>query len=301
MTFVNPQYLVETDWLAEHLDDPHLRVIDCTMYLPDYFEKVEITTASGRANYEQAHIPGAAHVDLLAELTDHAKSGFYAAMPPAEQFSSVMSRIGVGDGTRVVLYDDFLGMFATRVWWMLRAFGFDNAAILNGGWLKWRDEGRPISTDPATYPPSTFVAVPRPELIADRDDVLAAIGDDSTCLLNALLEQEYTGDPAFPHHYGRPGHIPTSVNVPFINVIDMQASNQYADPSILRGLYEGSGALASDRVITYCGGGIAASQAAYLLTLLGVENVALYDGSLTEWAADPSLPLVVTAMDGGAA
>ena len=99
-------------------------------------------------------------------------------MPPAEQFAAVMSRIGVGDGTRVVLYDDFLGMYAARIWWMLRAFGFDDAAVLNGGWQKWTREGRPVSTEPATYPPANFVPRPRPERIVSKEDVLAAIPDE---------------------------------------------------------------------------------------------------------------------------
>ena len=297
MTFVNPQYLVETDWLAEHLDDPDLRVVDCTQYLPGYFEKVEITTISGRDNYAAGHIPGATYVDLLDELTDRCRDGVYAPMPPAEHFAGVMSRIGVGEGTRVVLYDDFLGMFAARIWWMLRAFGFDNAALLNGGWPKWKAEGRSISTEPAMYPRANFVARPRPELIAQKDEALAAIDDGQTCLLNALAEPEYSGDPAFPHHYGRPGHIPGSVNVPFVSVVDLEANTVLQPAARLRTHYEGVGALDSERVITYCGGGIAASQAAFLLTLLGVENVAMYDGSLTEWGADPSLPLVTTTGD----
>jgi thiosulfate/3-mercaptopyruvate sulfurtransferase len=298
MTFVNPQYLVETDWLERHLKDPDIRVVDCTQYLPGYFENIELSTASGRENYLQGHIPGAAYVDLLEELVDRDRKGVYSPMPPAEQFAAVMSRIGVGTGTRAVLYDDFLGMFATRIWWMLRAFGFDNAAVLNGGLLKWKNEGRPISTAPSTYPPATFVPQPRPELIAHKEDVLAAIDDPQTCLLNALSEGEHNGDPAFPHHYTRPGHIPGSVNVPFLGVIDMQSGNEYLAATSLREQYANAGALDSDRVITYCGGGIAASQAAHLLTMLGVENVALYDGSLTEWGADPNLPMATG--DGGA-
>lgn len=291
MTFANPQYLAETDWLADHLEDPDIRVLDCTSYLPDYFEQVELTRMSGRANYEQGHIPGAAFVDIIHDLSDPNRPELMYPMPPAEQFADVMSGVGVGEGTRVILYDDFFGMFAARVWWMLRAFGFDDAAVLNGGWPKWKSEGRPISTEPSSYPPATFIPRPRPELIATKEEVRQASAEGDVCLINALTEQEYAGDPAFPHHYTRPGHIPGSANVPFLNVIDMEAGMQLVPPDRLRRQFEQAGALDRERVITYCGGGIVSSQTAFVLTLLGVEDVAVYDGSLTEWGADPNLPM----------
>ncbi|HUG14877.1 MAG TPA: sulfurtransferase [Thermomicrobiales bacterium] len=297
---MNSQYLVETEWLADHLDDPDLRIVDCTMYLPDDSEE-GVTTASGRANYALGHIPGAAYVDLLEDLSAPERPDLYAPMPAAKQFAAVMSRLGVGEGTRVVLYDDSMGVFATRVWWMLRVFGFDDAAVLNGGWLKWTSEGRAVSTEASSYPNASFVARPRPELVASKDDVLAAIGDERVCLLNALPECEFTGDPAYPAYYGRHGHIPGSVNVPFDQMLVMQSSNQYISPDAIREAFASTGALDSERVVTYCGGGIAASQAAHLLALLGAENVALYNGSLIEWSADPDLPLVVTATNGDAA
>jgi thiosulfate/3-mercaptopyruvate sulfurtransferase len=178
---------------------------------------------------------------------------------------------------------------------MLRFFGFDNAAVLNGGLRKWKNEGRPLSTEPATYPPATFVPRPRPELIASKEDVLAAVSGKNVCIINALLEPDYTGDPAFPQHYGRSGHIPRSVNVPFTAVVDMNADNQFVSADELRKRFADAGALTSDRVITYCGGAIAASQTAFLLTLLGKENVAVYNGSMMEWGADPNLPLVTGA------
>ena len=209
MTFANPQYLVETDWLEKHLDDPNLRILDCTSYLPDYFEKSEVVKESGRANWEKGHIPGSAYVDLIEELSDPAKPHFMYPMPPADQFAAVMSRAGVEEGVRVILYDGWLNIWAARVWWMLRAFGFEDAAVLNGGWQKWQLEGRSVSTDPPNYPQANFVARPQPELIADRDEVLSAIDDESVCLVNALEAVEHGPAPGFPVHYGRPGHIPS--------------------------------------------------------------------------------------------
>jgi thiosulfate/3-mercaptopyruvate sulfurtransferase len=182
-----------------------------------------------------------------------------------------------------------VNIWATRVWWMLRAFGFEQVAVLNGGWKKWTSEGRPVSTAPPTYPAAQFVARPRPELIATKDEVLDAIDQQSTCLINALDPDEYAG--RGPVRYGRPGHIPSSVNVSFLSVLDPE-TNAYRNPERLRDQFNQVGALHKDRVITYCGGAIAACSDAFVLTLLGVDNVAVYDGSMTEWAADATLPLV---------
>jgi thiosulfate/3-mercaptopyruvate sulfurtransferase len=291
MSFQNSNYLVETDWLQEHLHDPDLRILDCTVYLPNYFEessgrKVEIVP--GREDYERGHIPGSAYVDLVSELTDLNNKRFMFPMPSVTQFAETMSRHGVGEGTRVVLYDRMLNIWAARVWWMLRAFGFENAAVLNGGWKKWTLEGRPASTEPATYSAARFVPAPHPELIATKEEVLAAVGTQQTCIVNALDADEYAG--RGPVKYGRPGHIPSSVNVSFLGVVDPSTS-AYLPEDELRRKFTSVGALGKERVITYCGGGIAASSDAFVLTRLGAKNVAVYDGSMTEWGVDPSLPL----------
>ncbi len=283
--------LIETDWLEDHLDDPDLRIIDCTVFLPNYFDEraaEEVQVVSGRSEYDGGHIPGSVFADLISELTDRENDRFMLPMPPPEQFGAVMSRLGVGEGTRIVLYDRMVNIWATRLWWMLRAFGFDDAAVLNGGWQKWTTEGRPISTESASYPPAQFAARLRPDLIATKDEVHAAMDDGSTCLINALDADEYAG--RGPVRYGRGGHIPTSANVSFLEVLDAD-TNAFLPLEQLRAKFAAAGALGSERVITYCGGGIAASADAFLLTLLGAQNVALYDGSMTEWAADPTLPL----------
>jgi thiosulfate/3-mercaptopyruvate sulfurtransferase len=210
------------------------------------------------------------------------------AMPSADRFAQVMSAIGVGDGTAVVLYDRGMNSWAARLWWMLRCFGFDNAAVLNGGWTTWSARGLPTSTMASSYPPATFTARPRAGLIADRDDVLSTICDSAACLINALDPDEFAGRP--PQRYARPGRIPGSVNVPFSTTVDLP-SQTFVDNVALRQQFEDAGALDKERVIAYCGGAIAASNTVFALSRLGVGNVALYDGSLTEWTSDLDLPM----------
>jgi thiosulfate/3-mercaptopyruvate sulfurtransferase len=283
---VNPQYLVETDWLAAHRADPELRVFDCTTYLDPDPVKVFLVR-SGRPEWEQGHIPGAGYLDLQGELSD-AASPFRFTMPPAEQFAAVMSRHGVGEGTRVVLYSAGSVMWAARIWWMLRAFGFDNAAVLNGGIDKWKAEGRPLSTEPPRPAPARFVARPRPEMTATKSQVAAAITDPRVRIVNALTARQHTGEGGA--HYGRPGRIAGSVNVPAHRLVDGE-SKVFLPAGELAAVFAETGADRAEKVITYCGGGIAASADAFVLALLGHDNVALYDGSLSEWAKDPAAPM----------
>jgi thiosulfate/3-mercaptopyruvate sulfurtransferase len=286
MAFERPQYLVESEWLAQHLDDPGVRVLECTVYLhpkPEGGFRAE----PGRAKWAEGHIPGAGFADLTHDLSDRTSKLNYM-MPSAEQFADVMGRLGVGDGVRVVLYDRAVNMWAARVWWMLRAFGFDDAAVLNGGWKKWTREGRAVSTDDGAPPPRRFVAKSRPDLIADKASVLAAVGDRATCLLNALTPEQHAGTGGVA--YGRPGRIAGSTNVAARDLVDPN-THAYLSPEVLREKFAAVGALNAGRVITYCGGGIAASSDAFVLTLLGRDDIAVYDASLSEWAPDPSLPM----------
>jgi thiosulfate/3-mercaptopyruvate sulfurtransferase len=283
----HPEYLVETEWLAAHLDDPALRVLECTTILhplPDGGYRAE----SGLATWEAGHIPGSAFADLTGELSDRTSSLRFM-MPPAAQLVAALSKLGIGSGTRVVLYDRAVNMWAARVWWMLRAIGFDEAAVLNGGWRKWTLEGRPVSTAPCAYPPGRLVARPRPQLFADKSAVLAGLGDTATCVINALTEEQHHGTGGTVYH-GRPGRIAGSANVAARSLVDAK-SHAYLPLDVLRKHFDESGALASGRVITYCGAGIAASSDAFVLAMLGHGDVAVYDASLSEWAADPSLPM----------
>ena len=287
MSFVRPQYLVETEWLAQHLEDPSVRLLECTVYLQPTDGPFPFRVESGRAKWAEGHIPGAGFIDLQEELSDNT-SPLRFMMPPAAQFAEAMGRAGVGDGVRVILYDRAVNMWAARIWWMLRAFGFDNAAVLNGGFRKWSVEGRPTATDAGTRPARTFTPRPRPQLIADKAGVLAAIGESTACVVNALSEEQHRG--AGGTTYGRAGRIARSVNVVARDLVD-PATHAYLPADVLRAKFQAAGALDAKRVVTYCGGGIAASSDAFVLTLLGRDDVAVYDASLSEWAADPSMPM----------
>ena len=278
--------LVETDWLAAHLQDPDLRVFDCTVYLrpdPPRIYRVE----SGRPDYDAGHIPNSDFIDLHADLSNP-DSTLNFTMPDADFFTAAMSSKGVGIGARVVLYSRENIQWSTRVWWMLRAMGFANAAVLNGGFDKWQSEGRPVTTAPTRYPPARFTARPRARLFCTKDEVLGALGDAGACIVNALRPELHDG--SSPVNYGRPGHIPGSVNVPGIHLIDPDTKT-YRPTAELERLFDDAGARDRDRIVVYCGGGIAATNDAFVLTLLGHGNVSVYDASMSEWAKDPALPM----------
>ncbi len=285
----NPDALVQTDWLEAHCGDIDLRILDCTTHLMPAESDTDAPyrIVSGKAEYDAAHIPGAAFIDLQGELSDNTTKLRFM-LPPAEQFAAVMSRCGVGEGTRVVLYSADGIMWATRVWWMLRAFGFDNAAVLDGGWEKWQAEGRPVSAEPCTYPPATFIPRPRPGLFIGKEQVGAAIKDTNTVIVNALPAELHRG--TSPSRYGRPGRVPGSVNVPAGRLLDRNTKTfvPLADASAK---FTTAGVERSKNVICYCGGGISATVDLFLLYQLGYDHLALYDGSMGEWARDTSLPI----------
>ena len=279
--------LVGTDWLAAHLGDPGIRTLECTVYLHPADVPGGFRVESGRGKWSEGHIPGAGFADLQDDLSARGTSLRFM-MPPADQFAEAMSRYGVGEGVRVILYDRAVNMWAARVWWMLRAFGFDDAAVLNGGFKKWTREGRPVATDDGAAPRRRFTARPRPELIADKSGVLGALDDDRACVLNALTDEQHRGTGGVT--YARPGRIAGSTNVPARELVDPE-THAYLPLDVLRAKFAAAGALDAKRVVTYCGAGIAASSDAFVLVLLGQSNVALYDASPSEWAADPSLPM----------
>lgn len=282
------EFLVETDWLAEHLSDPSIRIFDCTALLapPQPRAGQAQTPRTGAERYWSGHIPGAAFLDVPSELSADPSGSL--EFPSPGRVEETMSALGVDDETQVVLYDSQGAMWATRVWWILRAHGFRQASVLNGGSRKWLAEERPMTSAPAAARTGDFRARLDESMLATKEEVLAAIGDSTTRIINALSPEEYDGTIA---SYGRPGHIPGSVNVPY-TATRRAATGAFLNDGELESLFSDLDLASSQRVITYCGGGIAATVDAFVLTRLGVANVAVYDGSMLEWAADPSMPLV---------
>lgn len=285
----HPEALVATDWLAARLDDPDLRIFECTTHLrpAESGAGVPYHPEAGRADYAAGHIPGAGFLDLPGELS-RADAPVAFMMPPPERFAEVMGRHGIGDRHRVVLYSRERVMWATRVWWMLHAMGCERAAVLDGGFEKWAAEGRPVSSEPCAYSPATFTPRPRPGLFVDRSAMLALLADPGVCLINTLSEADFKGEE--PSRYGRPGRIPNSVNLPWPGLTDPATGTFIPLDEAARRL----AALGADRaraIVCYCGGGISATMALFLLHRLGHTDLALYDASMAEWARDATLPI----------
>jgi len=275
--------LVTAEWLKQHLDDPDLVVLDCTVLI-EQTEDGGIRTVSGRANYEVGHIPTAGFADLTTDLAD-GDSPYKFAVPTPESFAATIGALGVGNDSRVVLYDSYNSAWAARVWWMLRWVGFDRAAVLDGGLNAWKAKGGSLSTKLASRRAKTLTPTVRPELIADRDEVFASLEHDSINLIDAMPDAHFRGEWTM---YDRPGHIPGAINVPVTTLFDDSGRFRPADE--LAAIFNSD---RDNRAITYCGGGIAASANAFVMTRLGFTDVAVYTASLQEWAADPTSPLVV--------
>jgi thiosulfate/3-mercaptopyruvate sulfurtransferase len=273
--------LVTAEWLGEHLDEPDLVVLDCTVGV-EQEEDGSFRIVNGRGHYESGHIPSAGFADLIEDLSD-TDVELQFAVPTPEEFAAAMSALGVGDESRVVLYDAGGSAWAARVWWMLRWIGFDRAAILDGGLAAWTESGQPLSTETIDRPAGTLTVALRPRLIADRDEVLAAINDSSVNIVDVLPEPHYRGEMTM---YARPGHIAGAVNIPVMALTD--EAGRYRSHDELASMHTTD---RDARHITYCGGGIAASSNAFIMTRLGFSDVAVYTASLQEWAADPALPM----------
>ncbi len=279
--------LISTEWLAENLESPLLRIYDATVFLHLNVHGPGYVPESGFQKWRDQHIPGAGFLDLLGTFADSSADVRFM-MPAATTVAALAGELGIGDESQVVLYSAGSVMWSTRAWWMLRSIGFDSVGIVDGGLDKWNREARPLTHKITTYPPAILTPRPRPQLWADKEDVRKAIQDPAVCTINALSPEVYRGD---KNMYGRAGHIPGSQNV-FYNTLLDPLDCTFLAPDALRDCFAAVGALDRPRVIAYCGGGISATMDALALTLLGHPDVAVYDGSMMEWVADSELPLI---------
>lgn len=274
-------WIVETDWLAEHLSAPDLVVFDASWHLP-------AAKRDPRAEYLAGHIPGAVFFDI-DDLSDD-KSALPHMLPSTIKFASRMKKMGVGDGMRVVVYDT-LGLFsAARAWWTFRYMGHADVAVLNGGLKKWKAEGRPLDDGPPVrrserhYTPRAHA-----EILRDFDDIRALVAKSGAQIVDARPRARFEGAEPEPRPGLRQGHIPGSRNVPLSSLVNADGTLKSREE--LAGAFKAAGVDPGAPVVATCGSGLTASGLALALAVLGQTNAAVYDGSWSEWGRDNGLPI----------
>lgn len=290
MSYAKPDILIEPEVLAGSLGEPDLKIFDVTVHLVP--AERGYRAESGLEDYRSGHVPGAAFLDQIRAVSD-TSTGLGFSLPAARALEAGLRAAGIDDGDRVVVYSTGHLMWATRAWWLLHYAGLERVSVLNGGFQAWQSASLPVSTEETTYPEGNVTIRPRPERFVDQQAVLAAIGDGAVCTVNALSPEVYSGDAKMT--YGRKGHITGSVNVHYEELLK---DGRIRSADELRRALAAKGLLDADRVIAYCGGGISATIDALACLLVGKDEVAVYDGSMSEWVRDERLPMTLGSEPG---
>lgn len=276
----DPKTLVSTQWLARHLKDPDLRVIDASWYLPE-------AGRDARAEYDAGHIPGARFFDI-DDISD-SRSELPHMAPPVEKFMSRLRAMGVGDGHQVVVYDGAGILSAPRVWWLFRLMGQNDVAVLDGGFPKWQAEGREIEDMPPVVRDRHMMVRFQNHLVRDVTQVSSASKLGDHVIVDARSAARFRGEAPEPREGLRKGHIPGSRSVPYTNLLNPDKTMK--DPEACRGVFEAAGVDLSKPIITSCGSGVTAAILALALERLGHNQWSLYDGSWAEWGMFPTVPV----------
>ncbi len=271
--------LVTTDWLAKEMGASDLRIVDATWLLPG-------TDRNAASEYEAGHIPGAVFMDL-EELAD-ANSDLPNTLPLPEKFASRMQSLGLGDGSRIVVYDDSPFKSATRAWWMLTTFGAHDVAILDGGIAKWKTEGRALETGRPTLRHRHFTVWRDDKAVRNKGDILANLNSKSAEVVDARGAARFAGSEPEPREGMAAGHIPSSRNVPYDQLLNADGTWKTGDA--LRAVFGAAGVDMDKPMITTCGSGMTAAAVLFGARLAGKKDVSLYDGSWSEWGLDPDTP-----------
>jgi thiosulfate/3-mercaptopyruvate sulfurtransferase len=286
MEYTHPEYLITPEQLNNQMsDNENLRIFDAAVFLtPKPAGGYEVD--SGYDKFVEAHIPGAGFIDLVQDWAD-TTSDLNFTLPTADALAAAIGATGINTDHQVVLYSSGHLMWATRAWWLLHYAGHNNVAILNGNIAAWQAAGYDLDNGSHSYPTTEFTASAVPNRFADTGEVATGM-HGKVCTVNALSRSLYEGTGDF--YYTRRGHIPGSQLLYFDAILDQE---HFLPAASLAEKLENQGMLSADQVITYCGGGIAATLNAFACKLLGQDNVAVYDGSMSEWVQDESRPLTV--------
>ena len=284
--------LVETSWLAEHLNDPQIRIVDMRGYVRTVeHDGVQDALYIGAPDeYARGHIPGAVYIDWSSDIVDLDDTVEAQIAPPA-RFAEVLGNLGIGDQHLVVAYDAHpTSQFATRLWWALKYYGHKRVVVLNGGLAKWQSEGRPLVESIPVYPAATFTPAIQVRLRATAVEVLSQLGQEDAVLIDARDRGQFSG--AIARGHGRRGHIPGALSIPREEVID-PATGTFRSNEELTQLFSKAGVQPEQKIVAYCNGGVAATTILFSLALLGYDNLTNYDGSWNEWGSRQDLPIEV--------